>query len=444
MWRGINKNFFLLVFGGILAVLIIFPPILTSASRVTELRTKIDDYNAQIKEIEKEIEEYQKEIAQTSKDAETLKNQISIFEATIKKLQANTRLTEKRIETANFILEELSLQIKSKEEEINTSKETLSEIIRKIDEVESRSLLEILLANLNFSDFFGDLQQMEYFQGNISSNLQQIQILKADFENQEKEREREKKELEDLHSQLNDQKNLTEEQKLQKNTLLKETKNKESAYKKLLADRLAKQQALEEEISAMEEQIRIEIDPNSLPKTGSGVLLCPIENSGDPLWCTKSTEVGGGITQFFGNTPFATQNPQVYGGKGHNGIDLRASVGTPIKAAQNGVVVDIGNTDNECRGVSYGKWVLIRHNNNLTTLYAHFSLIKVLPGNSVEAGEIIGYSGDTGYVTGPHLHLSVFATPAIRVDFIKSKICGTTMKMPIAPYNGYLNPLSYL
>ena len=257
-----------------------------------------------------------------------------------------------------------------------------------------------------------------------------IKALKEDFQNQQTQKESEKNNLQNLQSQLADQQTLVQSQKNQQNAVLKETQNKEANYKKLLADRIAKQAALEEEIRAIEEQIRVEINPKSLPTAGSGVLLWPLDN---PV-----------VTQYFGNTPFATQNPQIYNGKGHNGIDLRAPIGTPIKAAQSGVITDTGDTDNYCRGVSYGKWILIKHENNLSTLYAHLSLIKVSPGQTVTAGQIIGYSGDTGYTTGPHLHFAVFATPAVEIGSLKSKICGTTMKLPIASYNGYLNPLSYL
>lgn len=418
-------------FFSILILVFLFAfPFFIFASRIDELRAKIEEYNAQISEIEKEIEEYQKQIDKASKEAKTLKNQISQLEATIKKLKADIKLTENKIAATNFIIEELLLNIKSKEEEIKNSKIVLAETIRRIDETESQSLVEILLAHNNFSDFFSDLERMKEFQNTVNINLQQLKTLKNDFQNQEREKETEKKNLENLNLKLADQKLLLEMQKNQKNNLLKETKNKESTYKKLLADRSAKQQALEEEIQTIEEQIRIEIDPSSLPLARSGVLLWPIDK---PI-----------ITQYFGNTPFATLNPQVYGGKGHNGIDLRASIGTPVKAAESGVVVDTGNTDNYCPGVSYGKWILIKHNNNLSTLYSHLSLIKVAAGENVTAGQIIGYSGDTGYVTGPHLHFTVFATPAVEIGSLKSRICGTTMKLPLAPYNGYLNPLSYL
>ena len=114
-------------------------------------------------------------------------------------------------------------------------------------------------------------------------------------------------------------------------------------------------------------------------------------------------------------------------------------------ASKEGVVAGVGNTDQSCNGVSYGKWALIKHTNNLSTLYAHLSIIKVSGGQQVETGQLVGYSGDTGYATGPHLHFGVFASEGIEIKSYKSKICGTNMILPVkTKNNAYLNPLSYL
>jgi murein DD-endopeptidase MepM/ murein hydrolase activator NlpD len=417
-------------------LLVILTPFGVSASRLEELKAQIDEHNKEIAALEKEIEQYQEELAKTAQQAKTLKNQISHLETTVKNLKANIQLTGKRIDAANFTIEELNLKISFKREEIDQRRKILRETIRQMDEIETQSLLEILLAHASFSDFFGRIQQLEAFQKNINFNLQQLRELKMELEDRQIEMALEKTELEILHSRLADQKILADGQKNQKNILFKETKNKESRYKELLAERLAKQEALENEIRAIEEQIRVEIDPNSLPATGSGVLSWPLE---PPIV----------ITQYFGNTPFATQNPQVYGGKGHPGIDLRASVGTPVKSSLQGVVAAVNNTISFCRGyqIGYGKWILIRHDNNLSTFYSHLSLVKVSAGDTVEAGQLIGYSGDTGYTEGPHLHFGVFATQGIdNLEYRStSKTCGgIIMRQPLVAPNAYLNPLSYL
>jgi murein DD-endopeptidase MepM/ murein hydrolase activator NlpD len=402
----------------------------TSASTIDELRARIDERNRQIAEIQKEIDKYQEEIDKNVKEADTLKNQIKILETTKKKLTSDIYLTQKQIESTELTLENLGLQIQTKEKEINDKLLTLAEIIRNINDAESVSLVELILSQHQFSDFFGDLEQIENFQKEININLTELKTLKKILEDEEAEQGAQKNQLEKFKSKLVDQKQLVDINKTNKNKLLQETKNKESVYKKLLTDRLAKQQALEEEIREFEDQIRITIDPSSLPSAGSGVLKWPLDS-------VK-------ITQYFGNTVFATQNPQVYNGKGHTGLDFRASMGTPVKASLEGIVRQIGDTDTSCRGISYGKWVLIDHPNNLSTLYAHLSLIKVSPGQNVATNQIIGYSGDTGYCTGPHLHFGVFATKGVEIGQIQSKICGTMIRLPIAPFNSYLNPLSYL
>jgi len=401
------------------------------ASRLDDLKQQINEKNAQMDQIEKEIAEYQAQVDKIGGEKTTLKNEISRLEANAKKLNSDISLTKKKIEATNFNIEKLGLEIDDKGGQIVNRRDVLAESIRNINEEESASLVEITLSKDKLSDFFGDLERMESLQKGIGANLVELKDLKDNLEDEKITKEKEKKNMEQLKSRLVDQKVLVDSNKTTKNQLLSKTKNLEQNYKKLLADRIAKQKALEQELLDIEEQIKVEIDPKSLPSSGSGVLKWPLDGK---IF----------ITQYFGNTSFATANPQVYNGGGHNGIDFRASVGAPIKAAAGGIVKGIGDTDKNCNGVSYGKWVLLEHSNNLTTLYAHLSLIKVSPGQNIETGEIIGYNGETGYTTGPHLHFTVFATPGVKISQIRSKICGTLMTLPVAARNSYLNPLSYL
>jgi murein DD-endopeptidase MepM/ murein hydrolase activator NlpD len=422
----------ILIFLLFFASLIAWPPtgVYSDETRIKDLQGKINQRNQEIEEIQKEIEKYEAEINKVLAEERTLKNQIWRLQTTADKLRTEIKLTESSINTAGFIIQKLGFQIDEKNAQIQNKKDLLAEIIRQMDEQESSSLIEILLAHDSLSEFFNDLERMEDFQKDINFNLVELRALKNELKVQQEEKQVEKTNLENLHIKLGDQKRIAESNKRQKDFLLVETKNKESVYRDLLAEQVEKQKAIQNEIQDLEDQLRIEIDPTSLPPTGSGVLAWPVDNVF--------------ITQYFGSTPFATKNPQVYNGSGHNGVDFRASIGTPIKASKSGVVVAIGNTDAQCRGVSYGKWVLIEHNNNLSTLYAHLSLIKVQKGQKIALGELVGYSGNTGYVTGPHLHFGVFATQAIVGFEYKSKTCGTIMNLPIVSPNGYLNPLSYL
>lgn len=89
---------------------------------------------------------------------------------------------------------------------------------------------------------------------------------------------------------------------------------------------------------------------------------------------------------------------------GHNGVDLAASVGTPIKASASGKVI-VSRTGGYNGG--YGTYVVISHGNGTQTLYAHMSKNNVVVGQTVEQGEVIGTIGMTGKTTGPHLHFEV-------------------------------------
>lgn len=89
---------------------------------------------------------------------------------------------------------------------------------------------------------------------------------------------------------------------------------------------------------------------------------------------------------------------------GYNGIDFGVSLGTPVRAAASGRVI---NSKQSGWNGGYGNMIVISHDNGTQTLYAHLSSNAAFVGDWVTAGEIIGYSGSTGKSTGPHLHFEV-------------------------------------
>jgi murein DD-endopeptidase MepM/ murein hydrolase activator NlpD len=86
----------------------------------------------------------------------------------------------------------------------------------------------------------------------------------------------------------------------------------------------------------------------------------------------------------------------------HQGVDFGAPMGAPILAAANGTVSFAG------RHGGHGNYVMLKHNKELATGYAHMSRFAVRPGQSVSQGQVIGYVGSTGMSTGPHLHYEVW------------------------------------
>lgn len=94
----------------------------------------------------------------------------------------------------------------------------------------------------------------------------------------------------------------------------------------------------------------------------------------------------------------------------HGGIDLANSIGTPILAAADGVVIDVGPT------AGYGAWVKLRHADGTVTLYGHINSWNVSIGQRVWAGDQIATIGNRGNSTGPHLHFEVLQNGTDRID----------------------------
>ena len=99
-----------------------------------------------------------------------------------------------------------------------------------------------------------------------------------------------------------------------------------------------------------------------------------------------------------------TKGTRTQGIHGYNAVDIAAPIGTPIVASASGtVVISRGSGWNG----GYGSYIVIKHSNGTQTLYAHMNEVIVYAGSSVVQGQVIGYVGNTGKSTGPHLHFEV-------------------------------------
>ncbi len=106
---------------------------------------------------------------------------------------------------------------------------------------------------------------------------------------------------------------------------------------------------------------------------------------------------------FQGNYPITQTFGELYTDPtGHKGIDYALPAGTVVRSAGMGKIIQ---TAEEAHG--YGRFILIDHGEGLQTIYAHLSEIVISVGQSVEAGQIIGFSGNSGNSTGPHLHFEL-------------------------------------
>jgi len=107
--------------------------------------------------------------------------------------------------------------------------------------------------------------------------------------------------------------------------------------------------------------------------------------------------IEGPVTSSFG------EREDPFNGEGafHSGIDISAPFGTPVRATADGEVSDAS------MGAGYGREVVLNHGHDLMTVYGHLSAIAVLPGQHVTRGQVVGYVGQSGRSTGPHLHYEV-------------------------------------
>ena len=413
----------LVVFLGIASLALAMTTSIAHASSSDDLKAQMQARQEEIKKLELEIAQYQSSLTVTQEEKDTLQRAIARHKTQIKKLEADIALTKKRLEQTEFLIGSLSQNIQEKEEAIARHREGLAETLRMMRARDETSYIAMLLGNNVLSEFFGELEALGRLEERVKDQLGDLSILKEELVSSREEAEEKGRDLKNFKEELDDRRVIAQDNKRKSDSLLKETKNKESVYQRLLAERETKRVKILDELAAIEDELRRLIDPSLLPSKAKGILAWPIK---EPF-----------ITQYFGLTDFATSyGSDVYNGKGHNGIDFRASIGTPVYAAEDGLVKETGNTDNVCPGGSYGKWIIINHLNNLSTLYAHLSLIKVISSQSIKRGDLIGYSGRTGYITGPHLHFTVYASPTFRLA--QTIHCGKV------PAGGYIDPLDYL
>jgi hypothetical protein len=108
--------------------------------------------------------------------------------------------------------------------------------------------------------------------------------------------------------------------------------------------------------------------------------------------------VRGAVNSEFGNrpSPWTSGNTEF-----HAGLDIKADRGTPVRAPAAGSVIHSGNA------TEYGTAIVLEHTDGVRTLYGHLSKVNVQTGQKVERGAVIGYTGNTGRSTGPHLHYEV-------------------------------------
>ncbi|MDO8466731.1 MAG: peptidoglycan DD-metalloendopeptidase family protein [bacterium] len=394
------------------------------ASAADDLRKAIEEKAKGLLEINNQIQATQKQIEQTQSQQKSLSKEIKTIDYGINQLNLGIKSSQINIEKLGLELQEVQLDINQINASVGTKKLALIILMRELYEKDGEGSLMMLLKNRSLAESVLENESIASLNNGISTEVTNLKELGQQLDGKFQTTSSKKKKIEVENSTLKNRKNIVADQKTERQQLLTQTKSQEKVYALVLDDLSKKQADISAEIEKIEKELRASIDPSLLPIPRPGVLAMP---------------AAGVMTQDYGATAFAKYG---YKGQFHNGVDIGAPIGSEVWSAEDGTVVAIGDQDQLCYRGAYGKFIVVQHDNNLTTLYAHLSrfgsvdgqLIK--KGDIVKRGQLIGYVGRTGYATGPHLHFTVYAAQTFYMG--ASRVCGSM------PFGGDLNPRNYL
>ncbi|MEY4440928.1 MAG: hypothetical protein RLY49_554 [Candidatus Parcubacteria bacterium] len=406
------------------------------AETVDQLNDQIDEYQAKIKQIDAEIEEQRKLIQTTSAKAGEIQSQINTLTATRNKLQKDISRTQNVIKKSELTIEKLGIEITDKQRKIVELQEGLAQSMRNLEKNSDSNIFELAFKTGSMSNFFEQVFEIQRFKEKLIDKKYELLNISRELNVQKTDEEKTKEELEKEKQILAGQHDTVLSTEKTKSGLLAATKGEQAKYEQLLAQKQAQKQQFESLVKDIESKIQILIDPGSYPSAKRGVLSWPLANII--------------VTQQFGGSEFAKQNPGIYGRAYHPGTDFGTPIGTKVMSVSSGKVRDFGNTDAYPGCYAWGRWILVDHDNGLSSLYAHLSSILVERGQTVSAGEVIALSGNSGVSTGPHLHLTIYASQGVKVGKYGTYKPGgagcaaTDASGPFADLDAYLDPMSYL
>jgi murein DD-endopeptidase MepM/ murein hydrolase activator NlpD len=382
------------------------------AQSATDIQAQIDAHNQKIKDLDAEIATYQKQLDVLGGQKQTLQSAIKSIDISRQQTTTQVQVTQNKIGATDLQLSQIRQDISTKQGLIDLDRATVAKSLRSLQTATESSAIEQIFAADTLTAAWTDIDRTTSLNDVLQTQVQTLSGVKVQLSNQEDVAAATRTKLASLQKDL-----VTQQQALDAN----------KAAKASLLTQIASKRAEEATFEAALYQLSLQLkaaDPSKVPSASKGVLAYPLANIN--------------ITQLFGKT---TDSGRLYASGTHNGVDFGTPIGTPVMAALSGTVQE--TNEGAVQNCQYGKWVLIKHANGLSTLYAHLSQIQVTKGQEVTTGQTIAFSGMTGYATGPHLHLTVYNSSAVTFKQYACK-SGPTVYIPIAPPNGYLDPMAYL
>ena len=375
------------------------------AATQSELENQQSEINSQISDKEDEIDDVKSELSDASKEVEDLINQIDSYEVSISNL--NTQISEKETEISNK-----EQEIADTQKDIDEKQSLLDQRLVSLYMSGQTSYIDLLLSSADLTDFISKYYLISELATYDTDLIQSIKDSKTALETAKTELETTKTELEANRTELETTQASLESAKAEKEEKVDSLSAEEAQLTEELEELNAQEREVSSQIQALKEAYDKQISSgntggSSGSSSSSSNLNSDAVSSYGFGWPLSSPQ----ITGFFGSSG-------KYWSKKHTGVDFRASTGTPVYSIGDGIVVQ---SDTSWK---YGNNVQIYHGDDIYSMYAHNSSIVVSVGQTVSRGQLIAYSGATGNVSAPHLHLEI-RTPGPR-------------------YRNAVNPLPYL
>ncbi|MCL5017499.1 MAG: peptidoglycan DD-metalloendopeptidase family protein [Patescibacteria group bacterium] len=411
-----------------------------------QLQQAIDEKNKELAALNDKINQIQQDLGTVQTQGQSLQQELKKADAGISQVNLSIKSSELNIQKLGLEIESLKYNITDTQSQISAKKDAIAKLLEELQQKDTETILTTFLRNKSLAESLNEVQGIVDVNSGLSENIKSLQSLNQQLSDNLAASSARKADLELEDKNLINRQQILKNQKADKQTLLVQTKNQEKNYQALLIKLQKDQASLQSDIDDAEAKLRASFNPDLLPAKRSGVISWPIK-------LTKDGGIGV-ITQGYGELN------KIYHSGWHNGIDIAVPIGTPVFAADDGRVVDAGSNDKSSwQKFQYGRHVIINHPDNLSTLYAHLSLIIVKYGQIVKRGELIGYSGNSGLVystsggNGAHLHFGVYWTPRMQIlnadglDNYYKKEFGLTKNYDFpgeVPVGVTVDPLDYL
>lgn len=370
-------------------------PALGESGEAAELKEQIEDINEEvqqkkegIQQLDRKIDGYRSLIMEKKLESAELTDQMMLLDSRIARAQLSIDIAKSEIGGLEIEVDALDDRIIEKELHVAKERVLLGSVARRLYKAQfGKSAFEILMSHDSFSDFFDSIHSIAGLQSGVHKTLAKLTGIKEQLEDEQERREAKRQSLVEKRRDFEIAKNDIEDERGLKNAILMETQSSELQYRYLLAELKREQSEADSEIAYLERVLRDKLETSDRLSEGETVLSWPVE----PV---------RGLTSLFHDPDYPFRH--IFE---HPGVDIRAYQGTPIRASAAGIVARAKNA-----GMGYS-YIMLIHNNNISTVYGHISRITALEDTFVERGEIIGYSGGMPgtpgagrLTTGPHLH----------------------------------------